>query len=391
MTDFDIAVIGGGIHGACVAERGAAAGYRVLLLERTRPACGTSSRSSKLIHGGLRYLESGQFRLVRECLRERRILLERAPELVRLTPFLIPLYRHSLRRPWQIAAGLSLYSLLAGAGPGSGFGRLPQAQWAELDGLATGGLRQVFRYYDGQTDDRRLTEAVLRSAERLGARVDFPAEFLGATPEPGGWRIALSRNGQDQQLRTAALVNAAGPWVNEVLGRIDGAPPPLPVDWVQGTHVLLEGPTTRGIYYVEAEDGRAVFVMPWGDATLVGTTETVFSGDPSRVEPQQAEIDYLRRVHARHFPARAEARLLDAFAGLRVLPRSADRPFARPRETLFLTDRRQPPRLVAIYGGKLTAARATADEVVMRLAPALPNSVPRADTRRLRLEPESAS
>ena len=134
---YDVVIIGAGIHGAGVAQAAAAHGHSVLLLEQHAPAFGTSSRSSKLIHGGLRYLESGQLALVRECLRERELLSRLAPDLVRLVPFYIPVYRHTTRRPWQIRGGLSMYALLGGLGEHVRFTRVPRDQWTELDGLAT--------------------------------------------------------------------------------------------------------------------------------------------------------------------------------------------------------------------------------------------------------------
>ena len=181
---YDVVVIGAGIHGAGIAQAAAAGGYTVLLLEQHAPAFGTSSRSSKLIHGGLRYLETGQFALVRECLREREFLLKLAPDLVRLVPFYIPVYRHTTRRPWQIHTGLSLYALLGGLGEHVRFTRVPRTQWDELDGIATHDLQAVYRYFDAQTDDAALTRAVLYSAQTLGATVKVPAEFLNATLLP---------------------------------------------------------------------------------------------------------------------------------------------------------------------------------------------------------------
>ena len=180
MKHVDVVVVGGGIHGVGVAQAAAAAGHSVLLLEKTSLAAGTSSRSSKLIHGGLRYLESGQFHLVRESLRERRILLAIAPELVQLRPFILPLYRETRRRPWQLRVGLSIYALLGGLGPETRFGAVPRSEWTQLDGLQTRGLRKVLRYFDAQTDDAALTRAVMRSAQTLGADVLAPAEFFAA-------------------------------------------------------------------------------------------------------------------------------------------------------------------------------------------------------------------
>ncbi|MEE8343300.1 MAG: FAD-dependent oxidoreductase, partial [Gammaproteobacteria bacterium] len=182
MTDgsYHVGIIGGGIHGVGVAQRAAAQGYTVLVLEKAGLAAGTSSRSSKLIHGGLRYLESAQFGLVRECLRERSLLLQIAPELVRLQPFMVPVYRHTRRRPWQLRLGLSLYALLGGMDKENRFTTIPRRHWDQLDGLATEGLEKVYRYRDAQTDDALLTRAVMNSAQELGAELAMPANFLGA-------------------------------------------------------------------------------------------------------------------------------------------------------------------------------------------------------------------
>ncbi|MCR4301236.1 MAG: FAD-dependent oxidoreductase, partial [Sulfuricaulis sp.] len=176
--DYDVAVIGGGIHGVGVAQAAAAAGYSVLLMEQNNLGSGTSSRSSKLIHGGLRYLESAHFGLVRESLREREILLHIAPALVQRVPFYIPVYTATRRSPWKIRAGLSLYALLGGLSPETRFESVTRSRWQDLDGIATHGLRAVFRYEDAQTDDARLTQAVMQSAQSLGAELRCPANFL---------------------------------------------------------------------------------------------------------------------------------------------------------------------------------------------------------------------
>src|SRR6185436_2868679 len=188
--NYDLLIIGAGIHVVGVAQAAAAAGYSVLLLEKTALAAGTSSRSSKLIHGGLRYLESGQLRLVRETLHERATLLRIAAELVRLVPFYIPIYRKTRRRPWEITIGLALYAALGGFSPASRFTRLPRHDWPTLDGIDTHELECVFRYYDAQTDDAALTRAVMRSAQSLGAELQMPAEFVAASRnDSGNWDI----------------------------------------------------------------------------------------------------------------------------------------------------------------------------------------------------------
>ncbi len=386
MSDhYDVVVIGAGIHGAGVAQAAAAAGYSVLVLEGQAVGWATSSRSSKLIHGGLRYLESAQFGLVRESLRERAILLRVAPHLVRLVPFHIPVYRDTTRRPWQIRAGLALYALLGGLDASTRFGTVARRDWDTLDGLTTAGLQAVFRYYDAQTDDARLTRAVLASAQELGAALACPARFVGAHYEHDGWSVRYALGAQDQACRAVTLVNAAGPWVNDVLRRVTPAPAALAVELVQGAHLVMAGQLRRGIYYVEApSDHRAVFVMPWPQGILVGTTETHVDGDPARVEPLPQEIDYLRATVRHYFPHLA-IRELGRFAGLRVLPRQAGRAFHRPRDTYIVPDDVRTPRLVSVCGGKLTGYRATAAKVMQQLQSTLPARAPRADTALLTL------
>ncbi len=385
---YDLVVIGGGIHGVGVAQAAAAAGHSVLVLEQNDLAAGTSSRSSKLIHGGLRYLESGQFGVIRECLRERSLLLRLAPDLVRLVPFYTPVFRQTRRRPWQIRIGLSLYGALTGFAPAGRFHQVPPSEWSQLDGLETSGLQAVFHFFDAQTDDALLTRAVMRSAQGLGAELALPARFNQAQLEEDGCRISYLADGREHFCHARVLINAAGPWANEILDRISPAQQPYAVDLVQGAHLILPGRLQRGIYYVEApQDRRAVFVMPWGEHTLIGTTETPYRGDPAAVRPQPEEQAYLLEVAGHYFPRCRDVTPLSAFAGLRVLPASGGSPFGRSRETILHTDRSERPRVLSIYGGKLTAYRATAEKVMERLAAALPLRPAVADTRQLPLSP----
>ena len=247
--DCEVLIVGAGIHGAAVAQAAAAAGYRTLLLEQyAQPAQGTSSKSSKLIHGGLRYLESGQFRLVRECLVERARLLHNAPHLVELKPFCIPVYADTQRRAWQIRAGLGLYALLGG----KRFATLPRAQWARLDGLRTAGLQTVFRYYDAQTDDAALTRAVCASAVSLGAEIRYRHSFAQARCDKHGCRVRYQSQDNSGELHTAVLVNAAGAWVNELLQHVEPAPTRLDIDMVQGTHIVMRGRLQQGLRFLSA-------------------------------------------------------------------------------------------------------------------------------------------
>jgi len=386
MTAYDICVIGGGIHGVGVAQAGAAAGYRVLLLEQKALAASTSGASSKLIHGGLRYLETRQFRLVRESLAERSQLLRLAPDLVRLTPFFIPIYRATRRRPWQIRLGLSLYALLGGLSTDTRFARIPRRRWEKLDGLNTGGLQAVYRYFDAQTDDMALTRAVMHSAQTLGAELRMPATFIAAERNDRGFNIRFRDDGTEDECQATTLVNTAGAWVDDVLGCIHPAPPRRAVELVQGSHIVTPGALEHGAYYLEApRDRRPVFVLPWQGQTMVGTTETGYTGDPAKVHALPEEIAYLQEILAIYFPGRS-VDVIDSFSGLRVLPQGKGSYGARPRASNIVADGGAPHRLVSVYGGKLTSYRATAQKVLALLASALPPPKPKADTATLHLE-----
>lgn len=384
-SSYDVAVIGGGIHGAGALQAAAAAGYRAVLLEKNQLAHGTSSRSSKLIHGGLRYLETAQISLVHESLREREILLRIAPDLVRRVPFYVPVFRETSRRPWQLRVGLSLYAILGGMMANARFSSVPRRQWPDLDGLDTVGLQAVFRYWDAQTDDAALTQAVVSSARELGAELLCPATFVSARRTDRGYRVAFRLEDREDEIDCVALVNAAGPWANRILESIDPTPPKLEVDLVQGSHIVVGGEVRQGIYYAEApRDRRAVFIMPWEGKTLVGTTESPFDGDPEKVEPLWTEIGYLQETLARYFPSH-ETDVLESFAGLRVLPRQDGSFFRRPRETIFFADDPREPRLITLYGGKLTAYRSSARKLLRRLRAVLPARTVVADTATLPL------
>lgn len=381
----DVLVVGGGIHGVGAAQAATAAGYRTVLMEKQALAAGTSSKSSKLIHGGLRYLETLEFGLVRESLQERERLLRLAPHLVHRQPFVIPVYPTTSRRPLKLRAGLSLYSILAGLRKHTGFRRIPRKEWTKLDGLVTKGLQKVYQYWDAQTDDRMLTLAVMKSAESLGATLYCPAELIGATITESACHVEFDVAGQTHMLQAQVIVNAAGPWANQVADRISPRPPTPRVDLVQGTHIEVGGTIQRGCYYLEApQDGRAVFVMPWKDRTLIGTTERLHTGDPAEAAATGAEITYLQNVFKFYFPGRSTD-LLDQWAGLRVLPASDASANKRSRETLLPVDNERRPRVVSVFGGKLTGYRATAEKVIERIRPTLPRATAIADTRTLTL------
>jgi glycerol-3-phosphate dehydrogenase len=325
-----------------------------------------------------------QLALVRESLRERKILTEIAPHLVELVPFFIPVYKRTTRRAWEIRAGLSLYATLGGLVEEARFARVPRREWDRLDGLCTDELHAVFRYHDGQTDDAALVRAVVASARELGGEALQPAELVSARLEAEGWRVRYRLGEEVRECMARVLVNAAGPWIERVVDRIEPTPPRCGVELVAGTHIELPGTLEQGIYYTEARDRRAVFIMPWKGRTMVGTTELPYAGDPAEVRPTEAEVVYLQQTLADHFPGRS-TEVTDAWAGLRVLPRGAGEAFDRPRDVTLVPDDPARPTYLAIYGGKLTGYRATAEKVMDWIARALPPTNRRADTATLRL------
>jgi glycerol-3-phosphate dehydrogenase len=387
---YDLVVVGGGIHGVGVAQEASAMGHSVLLIEKKEIASGTSGASSKLIHGGLRYLERMELSLVRECLTERAALLRLAPDLVKLKPFHIPVFKGKGRPSWQIWAGLTLYSALSGFSKDNSFGTIPRAEWPDMDGLRTDGLKKIYRYYDAQTDDALLTKAVMDSAQRLGAELATPAILSSAELTGNGVKVTYTEGKNEKTCEAKVLVNAAGPWANPTLGLVRPIVRGLDMDLVQGTHIIVEGKLEKGMYFLEApQDKRMVFALQWKGNTMVGTTETLFTRYPDEVVPLDEEIEYLKEVLVYYFPRfreSVEKGLLSSFAGLRVLPVDDKSHFRKSRETILHPDRKKNPRVLTIYGGKLTAYRATARKVMKRLESSLPKRRAVADSSTLMLK-----
>lgn len=390
MACFDIAIVGGGISGVGIAQYAAAAGYSTLLVEKGDIGGQTSANSSKLIHGGLRYLETGQINLVRKSLLERRHLLNLAPTLVKAVPFYIPVYGNSQRSPLTIRAGLSLYALLSQFDPLGQFVSLPAVHWHRLTGLKLTGLKAVFQYWDAQTDDKLLTQAVARSAQALGAEVYAEAEFLALTHRRESCELSFNHRGETHKAEAKLVINAAGPWVNAILSKVLPPLAGVELDWVQGSHVLLDIPAPNGILYLEScFDKRVIFVMPWYGQTLVGTTETELASLDTPPEATESEINYLLGIYKYYFPLAPEldalkAKISQTFCGIRVLPKQNSQAFERPRDTLMQTSISH-PRILSLYGGKLTTFRSTSAEVLEWIEKAIGKRASIADVNKLTL------
>ena len=374
---FDLLVVGGGINGAGIARDAAGRGLKVLLCDNGDIAGATSSASSKLIHGGLRYLEHGDFRLVREGLAEREILLRMAPHLVRPLSFVLPQGAGS-RPGWLLRAGLFLYDRLGGARS------LPGSRSVSFRGDPFGaplreGITRGFAYADCGTDDARLTIATARDAARRSAEILPWTELVSARRDGALWRASLrAGTGGNREVAARIVINAAGPWVLDVLARM-GLSTRFALRLVKGSHIvvprLYDG---EHAYLLQNDDRRIVFVIPFeGDFSLIGTTEVPFAGDPGEAAISEAEIAYLCRAVGRWFrapPSPSDA--VWSYAGVRPLyDDSAKTASAVTRDYAFDLDTGGAPAL-SIFGGKLTTYRRLAEHALDRLAPYLPEAGP---------------
>jgi glycerol-3-phosphate dehydrogenase len=349
-----------------VARDAALRGLSVLLLEAGDLASGTSSRTSKLVHGGIRYLETGQVALVREALRERAILLRTAPEWVRPLPFLIPHYRGAGRSRFRVGVGLALYAALAGR---HGIGRGRRVEAAEAlamePRLTRGGLAGGSLFWDAQMEDAPLCVALALHAESAGARVRSYARLGGLRPEGDGWRahFADSIEGTEEEASARWVVNAAGPWADRVRAMALGAPSET-MRLTRGTHVVLPGLAgERALLLTARRDGRVIFVLPWGRHALVGTTD-VDAGAADESGPTPGDVRYLLEEAAAALPAAKGTRPVRAFAGHRSLVRgSARQPWSNTREHRVLED----GSLMTLIGGKYTTHRSLAERIVDRI------------------------
>ncbi|MBN8217275.1 MAG: glycerol-3-phosphate dehydrogenase/oxidase [Spirochaetes bacterium] len=366
---WDLVVVGGGIVGAGIAHEAARCGLATLLLERRDFASGTSSRSSKLVHGGIRYLAQFHFPLVFEALRERNLLIKDAP--VSAQRFLFPGYRGEKPPAWLLEVGMCLYDLLSWRGsPGHHRYRGAKATSRTLPSLRPEGLVGSSEYFDARTDDSRLVIEELRAAAAAGATVINYAEAVGLERRGAEVEAVEARDiltGKDIRVRCRAVAGAVGPWLEPLL-RLAGRPEERVLRTTKGAHLFVraraEDPD-RAVVLNDTKSGRILFFVPWKPGVqLVGTTDTDYRGDFDRVHADRADIDYIRTNHARAFraPLRTDE-ILGTQAGLRPLLFASGhdaRTTSREHRLLIPGD----GNLVAIGGGKLTTYRPMARQVV---------------------------
>ena len=373
---FDLLVIGGGIHGAAVARDAVGRGLKVMLAEQGDYAGATSSASSKLIHGGLRYLERLELRLVRESLVERAELLKTAPHLVAPLRFLLPLYRWQKRPALMVHAGLALYDLLSIGDGLPASGRLDRQEIAALPRLRREDLTSVLHYHDCQTDDARLTLAVLLDARARGADIKNRRAVTAIVALEDGYGVELEERGVKRRVEARFVVNASGPWVSAVDALTKAHPPSRALRLVRGSHIVLRmpEPAEADAYTLQDPDGRVIFALPWlgGRFLIIGTTDVPHMGDPGAASCSAEEKAYLLAAYNRSFaspaaPATA-ADIVFTWSGVRALADDKEiRPQRVSRSPALAQIANGTGGMVSLYGGKLTTHRVLAEEVLEAL------------------------
>lgn len=375
---FDLAVVGGGINGAAIARDAALRGLSVIVLEKDDFAAGTTSWSTRLIHGGLRYLEHFEFELVRESLVERQRLLQNAPHLVDPLPLVLPVFRGSAHSPAKLRVGMRVYDFFSRGGS------MPKHHWfsrketgARWPELTMAGLRGSFRYFDAQaTFPERLVIEQIVSAVSYGAVALNYARVRSIDTSGSvvtGVTFVDEVSGQTHAVRTRAVVNVAGPWVDEVLASLDPAPKPE-IGGTRGSHLFLARTGNEpldGLYAEADADGRPFFVIPWNGLTMIGTTDLPFDGDLDDVTATEDEIDYLLSEASRLLPhlQLSREKVLFTYSGVRPLPAVSSESAGGITRRHFLIDH-APGRdgLYSIIGGKLTTHRSLAEDLVDQVA-----------------------
>ena len=371
----DLLVIGGGINGAGIAREAAGRGLTVLLAEQGDLAQGTSSASTKLIHGGLRYLEYYEFRLVREALKEREVLLAAAPHIIWPLRFLLPHARH-LRPAWMIRTGLFLYDNIGGRE------RLPASRGVDLKSDAVGAplkpeFTKGFCYSDCWVEDSRLVVLNAMDAAERGTEILTRTRCVSARAERGAWKAVLQdRSGARRTVAARGLVNAAGPWVAGVADAVIGRPLDEPIRLVKGSHIvvpkLFEG---EQAYILQNEDRRIVFAIPYERRfTLIGTTDLNYLGDPAAVAITPEETDYLCAVVGRYFrKAVTPADVVWSYSGVRPLYNDKrESASAVTRDYVLRLETPEGAPLLSVYGGKITTYRKLGEHALEKLAPHFP-------------------
>lgn len=373
----DIFVIGGGINGAAVARDAVGRGFSVMLAEAEDYASATSSSSSKLIHGGLRYLENYEFGLVRESLNERETMLRIAPHICFPLRFFIPITRTQKRPAWIVRIGLMLYDVLSGGKLLARSGALSKAQVAALPRLKKENLTAVLHYPDCWVDDARLVLSTLIDARERGADILNYRRVEKITPTPDGYDLDLDERGKKRTVHARFVINAAGPWANEILDVTDSPFPRSGLRLVRGSHIVLKmpEPAESEAYTLQSRDGRVIFTLPWlnNRFLVIGTTDRPQQDGPGNARCSKEERDYLLQAYNRYFiHSGGPATMNDVvwtWSGIRpLIDDGEDNPSKVTRESRLALHKNGTGAFITIYGGKLTTHRKLGEKVMQELA-----------------------
>ena len=370
---FDLIIIGAGINGAGIARDASLRGLKVMLLDKDDIASGTSAYSTRLIHGGLRYLEHGELGLVRESLRERETLLRIAPHLVRPLPILIPIYGDMKRGRAKIRTGMIAYDLLSLDKSLPGHHSLSVSETLRIiPALKRDGLRGAVIYYDAQVEfaERLVFENVLSAIENETTLVTHALveDLVTKDNQVVGLKYRPESSGQTKTVEGRFFVNAAGPWIDRVLARTDATSDTQLIGGTKGSHIVVPPFIEAGsnaIYGEAKSDRRPFFIIPWNGNYLIGTTDVRFEGDPDEVRVETYEVDYLLNETNRLFPNAnlTQGDILYTYSGVRPLPYTSENE-ERITRRHFVKQDHQFSNLVSIVGGKLTTFRSLAEECI---------------------------
>tara|TARA_B100000579_G_scaffold93315_1_gene73758 strand:- start:33 stop:1184 length:1152 start_codon:yes stop_codon:yes gene_type:complete len=368
---FDIFIIGGGINGAGIARDAAGRGFKVYLADKNKVGSATSSWSSKLIHGGLRYLENYEFKLVRESLKEREIISKIASNITKPMPFIIP-YSKKLRSKWIIRIGLFLYDNIGGKTS------FPKSKKIDLNKKYKGILKEKFsdgfKYYDAQIDDKKLVEMNIEDAKKLGATIVENNKVIEVKRNDFGWEITLE-NGD--LINSNALINASGPWINEIINNVIRVKTKKPIRLVRGSHIITKKLYDEEVAFtLQSDDNRIVFVIPYKNKySLIGTTEVDVSKPDNPVISDEEQKYLIDVVNNYFFTQISKRHIVETYSGIRPLIEDYKEASKVTRDYIFdLNIQNKNSPLLNIYGGKLTTYRKLSEKVIGKLSPYLPTT-----------------
>ena len=369
--NFDVIIFGGGINGCAIARKLSQNGKRVCLLERHTMGCGTSSNSSKLIHGGLRYLETGSFGLVKESLKDRKRLIDLYPDLVKMVPFYLPIYDDSLRPWWVMRIGLGLYDLFSDQ-PEYHCHHISNEDFVKkFPGIKVDGLRRVYVYYDGKTNDLEITRRIAQDANGSGCAVLENCQVVSVEGDDKVVRVLYRDSSGENIIEAPLLINATGPWIDEVNAEYH-LPHNYRISKVSGIHIVISRALVPDCMLLQTNNRRIFFMIPWYEGnTMICTTERMENCPCDQVQVQEEDINYLLDC-ANHYLREpvSQGDICGTFLGIRPLVRDKNdvsNATSMSRDYRIDVISKGKTKLIHVYGGKLTTCLSMAEKVAARI------------------------